>query len=178
MATMTSEQMGPPGSASPTNHQPLALAQDDSTIIRIPFRAILGFVLAELGIPEAEYRREIFYGNKICVTVLFDASTIKGAPTHMSISGTYSTDDEVAEDTAALKAIESLETTANVVIRDYSYDKLKRLEEESERLMEQLEEANYCISKLVRGWLLAVRCVCSFSHSLKLLLGKVSWMRL
>ncbi|VAH83946.1 uncharacterized protein LOC119278247 [Triticum dicoccoides] len=171
MATMTSEEMGSPGSAS-------GLAQDAPTIIRIPLRAILDIVLAELGIPEAEYRREICDDNKICVTVLFDASTVEGAPAHMSISGTYSTDDEVAEDTAALKAIEYLETAANVVIRDYSYDKLKRLEEETERLMEQLEEANYCISKLVRGWLLAVRCVCSFSHSLKLLLGNVSWMRL
>lgn len=135
-------------------------------------------MLAELGIPEAEYRREICSDNKICVTVLFDASTLEGAPAHMSISGTYSTDDEVAEDTAALKAIEYIETTANVVIRDYSYDKLKRLEEETERLMEQLEEANDGIPKLVRAWLLAVRCMCSFSQSLKLLLGKVSWMRL
>lgn len=84
----------------------------------------------------------------------------------------------MAEDTAALKAIEYLETTANVVIRDYNYDELKRLEGETGRLLEQLKEANDGMPKLVRGWLLAVRCMCSFSQSLKLLLGKVSWMRL
>uniref|UniRef100_A0A8R7PEN1 Uncharacterized protein n=1 Tax=Triticum urartu TaxID=4572 RepID=A0A8R7PEN1_TRIUA len=47
MATMTSEQMGPPGSASPTDHHPLALAQDAPMITRIPFRAILHFLLED-----------------------------------------------------------------------------------------------------------------------------------
>uniref|UniRef100_A0A8R7JZM6 Uncharacterized protein n=1 Tax=Triticum urartu TaxID=4572 RepID=A0A8R7JZM6_TRIUA len=47
MATMTSEQMGPPGSASPTYHQPLALAQDAPTITRIPITAILHFLLED-----------------------------------------------------------------------------------------------------------------------------------
>ena len=72
-------------------------------------------------------------------------------------------DIAVAEHSAAVAAIRYMKSTANAVIRDLNYVRLKHLEEENKYLKSQLKQVDIEAKKLARGWFLAVRYMLSFS---------------
>ena len=87
---------------------------------RIPHKTVLDCLLAHLGLSPAQYKRVIHDEGKIRVTVFFNTSTIDlGGPiSDTSVPGLYCTDDEAAEDTAAIKAVRYIDDMTNTVVRD------------------------------------------------------------
>jgi len=97
-------------------------------VFRIPHRAVLDMLLAHLGLSPAQYERVVHEDGKIRVTVSFDTSSLDvGRPiSDISVQGAYCTDDETAEDTAAIKAIRYIEDMTNTVVRDLNHASSKQ----------------------------------------------------
>jgi hypothetical protein len=57
----------------------------------------------------------------------------KGSLADLAVPGTQSTDHEIAEDSASMRAIKYVEN-ANAVIRDFNYTRLEKLEEQNKAL--------------------------------------------
>ena len=135
-------------------------------------RGILDDQLKHLEFPMAQYERTVYDDNKICMTVIFQASkwSCNGSPVLMRISGVRSLDDSLAEHTVAVAAIRYLEGATNTVVKDLSYNRLKEVQDENMHLRNQLTDvksqlkrANVRSKKLARGWFLAVKNMFSFS---------------
>ena len=135
-------------------------------------RGILDDLLKQLEFPMARYERTVYDDNKICMTVIFQASkwSCNGSPVPMRISGVRSLDGNLAEHTAAVAAIRYLEGATNTVVKDLNYNRLEKVQEENMYLRNQLTDvksqlkrANVRSKKLARGWFLAVRNMFSFS---------------
>ena len=98
-------------------------------------------MLSQLGFQPSQYRGRNFEDHKTCVTVIFQTSRnpSQGPIIPVTISGVRSMDIVVAEHSAAVAAIRYMESTANAVIRDLNYVRLKHLEEENKYLKSQLK---------------------------------------
>lgn len=146
-----------PDSASSTSNNLWSLAQDTPRVIRIPYRMLLNLMLQDLGLSKAEYHFELCENSGVRMTVLFNTAplSLDGATIYTRISGTQSTNYEVAEDSACENAIAYIEMATNPVIRDFSYNRLREVQETYESLVQYKKQ-------LERGWFLAVRHMASF----------------
>lgn len=81
----------------------------DHTTLTISARMILDIMLEYLGIPKAVYQRRMYSQNTISATMLFYTSTHSAgaSPSQMIITGVRSANEEIAEDSAAVEALDT-----------------------------------------------------------------------
>ena len=126
-------------------------------------------LLAELGLPPAQYRRDADESGKIRVTIHFNTSPLdpKTSILDVWVPGDYCTDDATAEDTTAIKTITYLEAMTNTAVRDVNHAKLLRTQDRVNALQYQLNVAVRKTKMFARGWLLATRYMHQFSEQIR-----------
>lgn len=108
-------------------------------------------MLEQLGVSKAEYRLHMCEGSKVCVTVLFNTSTlpVEGAPVYLSIFGIESESYEIAEDSACIQAIMYVEEATNTIIKDLSYGRLIEVKGQNKILLHKLKKCTNTRSSLL-----------------------------
>lgn len=108
-------------------------------------------MLEQLGVSKAEYRLHMCEGSKVCVTVLFNTSTlpVEGAPVYLSMFGIESESYEIAEDSACIQAIMYVEEATNTIIKDLSYGRLIEVKGQNKILLHKLKKRTNTRSSLL-----------------------------